>query len=283
MVKSWITENINEFLLDQITGLVQFLGDAINNIFYDIVDFANSNAYVQQAETAIMLISLALIGLQIAKMVLGGYILETSYDSDEDPFNLLVRIAITVAVITNSGWIFDYFMSVSKHFADDLLSSVSAGGAADTTNLLLGTDIRALGLMAGTFLLAIVIVLISFIAFTVIGGIRGAELIAMKLAFPLFSLDLLSSGHERFTNFFTAYIVAFFTFSFQMLFYCLALASYASMTADAPVYFLSTMVWIYIAMFGPKSIEKYLFKTGLTQNASSGVRMIVSSAAMKLM
>ena len=48
-----------------------------------------------------------LISVCVVKNIIAGYFLETDYD-EEDPFNLLVRIALTEAFILNGNWIFNF-------------------------------------------------------------------------------------------------------------------------------------------------------------------------------
>lgn len=45
-----------------------------------------------------------LISVCVVKNIIAGYFLETDYDAEEDPFNLLVRIAQTEAFILNGNW-----------------------------------------------------------------------------------------------------------------------------------------------------------------------------------
>lgn len=281
MAISWITENLSEFWTDQVSGTIKVFGKYIDNIFFTIVELGTSNEYVQSANTFIVIFSLAAIAMLVGKMVLDTDVMETAYDSDEEPINLLVRIAETVAVISCSGAIFDYLFKFSKAFASDLLGSSNAMGVADTTNGLLNVDTVNLGVEAFIYLVIINFLVIGFLVFSVISGLRGAELIAMKLFMPLFALDLLTNSRERWNNFFMGYILAFISYGFQTLFFILAMKSYASASISSMDYALSAVVWIIIAISGPHFLEKYIYKTGMSRAVGSGLRMVAQTAMLK--
>ena len=93
---NWITENICSALSDLITSIINLFGEMVNNIFYQIVEFNNKNAYAIGANKFFILLALSLAALMVVKQVLSGYILETDHDPEADPFNLIVRTAETV-------------------------------------------------------------------------------------------------------------------------------------------------------------------------------------------
>ena len=99
MVMNWLTENFCAVLVDIIGGFLDVFGDVVNNIFYWIVQVATENVYVINAERFTVSLATTLIGVCVVKNIIAGYFLETDYDAEEDPFNLLVRIAQTEAEI----------------------------------------------------------------------------------------------------------------------------------------------------------------------------------------
>lgn len=279
---SWITENIQAYMIDCINSIIAFMGSTLNNIFYDVIDHLNNSGAVQSAEKYIVAFSLALVPLAIGKIVLSSYVLDTGGDSDADPFDLVVRLCETVAAITSEVWVFDFLLQMSKDFANDLSGSTQLSGVSDTSTSLINNVVGA-GQIASSLTLMIGIIIIAFIVFSIVAGVRGGEIIALKLAFPFFALDLLTSSHERWNNFIMAYVIAFFTYAFQIMFFLLAVATYASASVGNSQNFIYTLVFLYLAMFGPKSIEKYLYKSGVTQSVGGGVRMLVSTVALKVL
>lgn len=282
---SWITENIISFITDFIGGTIDWFGDMLNNIFVWIVEQALTDVYVTNAENFIIISAIALVGLVVVKTVTSGYLLETDYDSEEDPFNLIIKIAQTVAVILNSGWIFDWMLATAKDYSADLLGTTDTSGYCEITNsllqVLLQNNIFDLGRQYTSYVIMLGAILISFVIFSVVAGLRGAELIAMKLFFPYFALDLLTNSRERWKNFSMAYAIAFFSYAFQILFFVVALKSYASVSILNADYAIVTMVWMIMAIRAPKFIEKFIYKSGVSDAASSGIRMMAQTVLMR--
>lgn len=278
---SWITENIASFITDLIGGTIDWFGDILNNVFFWIVETALQNTYIVNAENFIVVTAIALIGLAVGKIVTSGYLLETDYDSEADPFNLIVKIAEVVAVILNSGWLFNWMFETSKTYTSDLLGNVNTSGFCNQTNSLLQVNNYDIGRMYVVYVIMIGIMLIAFVVFTVVAGLRGAELIAMKLFLPYFALDLLTNSRERWKNFFMAYMIAFFSYAFQILFFIVALKCYASVSISNPQYYIATLIWMIMAIRAPKFLEKFIYKSGVNNAASSGIRMVAQTMVMR--
>lgn len=279
---NWITENIRAFIGDLIGGMIDFLGDFLNNTFYWIVELAVDNAYVGDAERFIIATAIGLVSLVVLKVVTSGYLLETDYDSEADPFNLIIKIAETVAIIMNSGWLFNWMLETAKIYTTDLLDGASASGFCEITQSLLDIQVKqSVEAEVLSFCVALFFALIAFIVFMVVAGLRGAELVAMKLFLPYFALDLLTNSRERWNNFFTAYVIAFFSYAVQILFFIVALKCYASVSISAPQYYIGTMVFIIMAIRAPRFLEKYIYKSGVSNAASSGIRMVAQTMVMR--
>lgn len=272
---------MNAYVSDFIGGTVDLFGHIINNIFFWIVEVAVENVYVMNAEKFVIVSAIALIGVVVVKIVLSGYMLETDYDSDEDPFNLLVRIAETVAFISNGNWLFNYMLSLAKKYTSDLAGGVNVEGYSETTKSLLNVVPGYEGNSSVAYIMMLFAILIAVIVFTVVAGLRGAELVAMMLFYPYFCLDKLTNSRERWNNFFTAYMSAFFTYAFQILFFMVAMKCYATATSGFPLYSIATLVFMILAIKAPKFLEKFLYRSGVSNAASSGIRMMVQTAVMR--
>lgn len=278
---SWLFENVCDFISSAIGGTVDFFGELVNNIFYFIIDYGVNNAYVIGAQKLFITIALALIALVVLKIVTAGYLLETDYDSDADPFNLLVRIAETVAIITNSGWLFNFLLNASKDFTTDIIGSVAETGYAGQTRSLLSVDLSGMANMLLPYLAMIALMLVAIIIFTVVAGLRGGELVFMNLLLPVFALDLLTSSRERWNNFIMGYFTAFFTYGIQILLYNVALKSYATASYSEPLYFITAVTFLIMAIWSPKFLERYLYRSGVSTAATSGMRLVFQTAVMK--
>lgn len=278
---NWITENITAFVSDVIGGTVDMFGNIINNIFFWIVEVAVQNVYMINAERFVVASAIALIGVVVVKIVLSGYMLETDYDSDEDPFNLLVRIAETVAFMSNGNWLFNYMLSLAKKYTSDLAGGTSVAGYSETTESLLNVAPGFVGNRSVAYIMMLLAILIAVIIFTVVAGLRGAELVAMMLFYPYFCLDKLTNSRERWNNFFMAYMSAFFTYAFQILFFMIAMKCYATAISGFPLYSIATLVFIILAIKAPKFLEKFLYRSGVSNAASSGIRMVLQTAMLR--
>lgn len=278
---SWLLENVCDFISSAIGGTVDFFGELVNNIFYFIIDYGVNNAYVIGAQKLFITIALALIALVVLKIVTAGYLLETDYDSDADPFNLLVRIAETVAIIANSGWLFNFLLNASKDFTTDIIGSVAETGYADQTRSLVSVDLSGMANMLLPYLAMIALMLVAIIIFTVVAGLRGGELIFMNLLLPVFALDLLTSSRERWNNFIMGYFTAFFTYGIQILLYNVALKSYATASYSEPLYFITAVAFLIMAIRSPKFLERYLYRSGVSTAATSGMRLMFQTVVMK--
>lgn len=279
----WITDSICQFVTDIIGSVISYFGELINNIFTNMVILNNKNVYVVGAHKFIVALSYALAALFVVRQVFSGYITETDYDSDADPFNLCIRIAETVAMISCSGWIFNTFLKLSNQFASDIIGSTSGNlGVVGKTQELLKIKPDQLGGMMIAFVLLLLLLVICFIAFTIVAAIRGAELIAMKIFFPLFALDLLGTRRERWTNYFTGYMIAFFSYGVQMLFYTIAMKSFVSSKWDNPQYMIGSIAFLYFAIKAPKFLEKYLYSSGVSSAASGGLRLVAQTMVFKV-
>lgn len=278
---NWITENLCESASDGIGGMIEMFGDAMNDIFYFMVKFGVENVYIKNAEKMIIALTLSLAALVTLKVVLSGYITETDYDSEADPFNLIIRLAECVAVTSCSAWIFDYLLARSRDFASDLIGSADASSYTTRTEVLLNIDIGNAGKVGIAYMVLMTVICISFVVLMVVSGLRGGELVVMKLFLPFFSLDLLTTSRERWNNFIMGYMMAFFTYAIQILFLIVSLKCYATAEINNPLYFIATIVFMIIAIKAPKFLEKYIYKTGVGGAAGGGLRMVAQTLLMK--
>lgn len=277
---SWIGEMLCEYITDKIAGTIKLFGDKINNIFFTMVDYGTSNEYVQSAENFLVVFALTAIAILVGKQVLDTDLIETR-NSDEEPIDLIVRIAETVAVISCTGEIFNYLLKLAKSFSTDMLKNTDAKGVKGITEGLVNIDISNLGGEGIIYLNIVLLLVVGYCVFTVVSGLRGAEIIAMKLFTPLFALDLLNVDRERWDNFFIGYLLAFMSYSIQVLFFLLSIKSYASASINDMGYCFSAVAWLLAAICGPHFLEKYMHKTGLTKAAGSGLRMVAQTVVLK--
>lgn len=278
---SWIMENIIAFLTDAIGGGIEFFGDVINNVYVGTVAWALSNVYYINAQKFITFTALGLIGLVVMYIVFTGYVMETDYDSEADPFNLIVKIALVTAVILNSGWIFNWLLKLSNDFTTDLIGAANAEGYSEITRSLLQVDLSAMGTKILWHIFFLLIVFVAILVFTLVAALRAIELVGMNLLFPIFALDMLTNSKERWSMFFASYIINFFSYGIQVLFFMLAMKSYASSTTGYSMYTFSTIGFLIAAIALPQFLDKYTYKSGIGRAVSGGVRVVAQSILMR--
>ena len=127
------------------------------------------------------------------------------------------------------------------------------------------------------YILTLLLLLVGFIIFSIVAGIRGAELTLMKILFPLFAVDLLTTNRERWNSFFTTYVITFLSYSVQLL--CFKLCNMTFVTIDYGgnfnIRFITVIGWMVMMIRAPKWMEKFAYSSGLGGMASSSVRFLL--------
>ena len=280
MAFSWLNENIAKLIKENLTGIINYYGDSINNIFYTMVNLSNSDSSINSAMNFTMTFSVGLVALLITKNVLGTYIYETSGDPDESPFNILVRASQALAVILGSSFIFNQMLDLSVKFYADLLGTVNISvknGLIAALKLITG----AFNPMQGTYTLTVLLLTGGYIVFSIVAGIRGGEVILMKIALPLFACDLVGTQRERFNAFFTGFVSAFLFNSVQVFCFMKSVGNLAEVSIGSGESAIRTAVWLILGIKCPKMFEKFAYTTGISRSASSGIRMAAQLLIMR--
>lgn len=271
---SWLLSAFTDAINDLINGTLDFFGDFVNNIFYYVAEVNLDNRLVINAATYTTLLGISLITLLGVKQYFTTYVMETSGDPDSDPLDILVRCSEAVAVCCSNDFITTYFFKFSKAFATDLGES---GGLIDlkpTFLDLIDTVVKVSWTPAATiFLLILLILVIGIVAFSIIAGIRGAELSLMKIMLPIMAVDLVTASRERWGNFFTSYAIAFLYYGLQMLCYRMFLGSLMIVsTSVLSKELLITFGWFFLMLRSPKWLEKFIYSTGFGRGVTGAGR-----------
>ncbi|WP_097006821.1 conjugal transfer protein TrbL family protein [Lacrimispora amygdalina] len=274
-VISWMLSNFTDLIYDLINGILDFFNNFVNNIFFYVAEVNLSNRLVINAATYTTLLGIALITLIGVKQYFTTYVMETNGDPDSDPLDILVRCSEAVAICSSNDFITTYFFRFSKAFATDL---GEAGGVIDlkpTISDLTATIARTPS--SFIFLLIILLLVIGILVFSIIAGIRGAELSLMKIMLPIMSVDLVTANRERWGNFFISYAVTFLYYGLQLLCYRMFIASL--MTVSVSVMsneLLITFGWFFLMLRGPKWLEKFIYSSGFGRGVAEAGRTAVS-------
>lgn len=268
---NFITKNLVNFALDTINGVLDFFGSIINTIFYEIVNL-NNNGIANSATVYTTALGVALVIFMGIKQYFDVYVMQTDGDPDEDPIEMIYRTTQSIAMIACNGWIFYELLSLSMNFADDLAGSVGSIDFTGKTRELVNVVVSSMTVGSSIFAWILLLMVIAVIVFLVVASIRGAELILMKILFPVFAVDLLTTNRERWNTFLTSYLITFFSYGIQLFCFKMFQAQFINVTIDGPMNLLVTIGWLYLMIRSPKWLEKFCYHTGLSKATGSGVR-----------
>jgi hypothetical protein len=270
---SWLLSAFTDAINDLINGTLDFFGDFVNNIFFYVAEVNLDNKLVINAATYTTLLSISLITLLGVKQYFTTYVMETSGDPDSDPLDILVRCSEAVAVCCSNDFITTYFFKFSKAFATDLGES---GGLIDlkpTFLDLIKVSATSGGPVQTVFLFILLLLVIGIVVFSIIAGIRGAELSLMKIMLPIMSVDLVTANRERWGNFFISYAVTFLYYGLQLLCYRMFLGSLMCVTVSVmSKELLITFGWFFLMLRSPKWLEKFIYSTGFGRGVAGAGR-----------
>lgn len=279
---SWIGNSLYEWMEELCNTIFTFLFNFVNGLFADgeamIKESAISDAAIITGDVATILISIVVI-----YNIINIYIFETSGDSEQDPLQLLVNASIAIALIQSSNYLFNWALDLGYIFAGEISQTSLSLGTPDTFLEKLEYGISTQG-TNDLFVIIFLIFVIGIIIFVLKAFIRGGELALMKILFPIFCCDLLTSSKERFNAFITSFCVTTFSYALQLL--CFRLCMNQFMNVSSYLHVTYAFVWLYFAIKAPKWLEKYAYSSGLGGLARNGAastgQVLMSAFARKV-
>lgn len=288
MLLEWICENwfgntIYDWLSDLCEEVFDFLFTFINGLFIDgealITETAINSAAIITGDIAVVIISIVVL-----KNVFSIYILETDGDAEQDPVQQLVKAAIAVALIQSSTYLFNWSLNIANVFTSELVLGLEV--VIDSPDSFLDSFSNATGGLTqayGVYVTLLAILIVGMICLIIKAFIRGGELALMKVLFPIFCCDLLTSSRERFNAFITSFIVTTVGYSIQLL--CFRLSMNAFLNITDIMHMPIAYTWLFLAIKAPKWLEKYAYTSGLgglaRTGASSAGQVVMMSLARK--
>lgn len=280
---SWIGNTIYEWLEELCNDILSFLFNFINSLFIDgealITKTAINSAAIIAGDIAVIIIAIVVL-----KNVFSIYILETDGDAEQDPLQQLVKATIAVALIQSSTYLFNWALNLANVFANELIKGTEV--VLDTPdNFFAAFKTNVTGwTTVGMWTVILVIFIIGLVCLVIKAFIRGGELALMKILFPIFCCDLLTSSRERFNAFLTSFVVTTVGYAFQLLCFRLSMNEFVTIS-DSWMHIPIAYTWLFLAIKAPKWLEKYAYTSGLgglaRTGASSAGQVVMMSLARK--
>jgi len=274
---SWIFKQLTLLMCDAISGLMDFFGNLMSDMFSVIAILSNTNE-VKAVLVFTSVLGLVLLAVKGSSQIVGVYGLEMSGDPDLPPGEMLVRIAVAVAVICSNVWIFDMLLYFSNVLARDLTSSADSQAVWKSVSEVSAATALNVTAAGGILIIMLLIIAVSVIIYVFMAGIRGAELTLMKILLPIFAMDILTTNREKFNAFLMDYIITFVSYSIQLLCFRLFSVFFTSIAAtdfvEMPAMMIVCAGWVVLMFKVPKWLQKYAYSTGIGRAAGAGIRMI---------
>lgn len=271
---NWILQNIRECIMNFIDGIFEMIALAVNTIFVSGAELAEHEDLVG-AYMVVGLIAFSLVSLVVMKQIFSIYIMETDGDPDSNPLDLLTKAAIAIALISCNAAIYSTMLNFATTFGNELFSSLEpvdiVGSIRTAREELFAMQDMANQLISPFFVL---IYLVGTTVLCIKAGIRGAELCLMKILFPFFCCDIISSRRERWNAFFTSYLVTMVGYTLQILCFRLSGNQFSRYCGGEGGMERSMFAYafLYLAIKAPKWLEKFIYTSGLGQSVGGGAR-----------
>lgn len=262
---NWLTNQLTEVITDYLNSGLTFFTSAIIAIVDNNIELFTASE-ISAAVSVTTSIAMVLVIILAFKQLWGIYVMESEGNPDQDPLEVIVRVAKVIAIISVNNWLFDTLTALSKNFSTDLVGSCNFTEFSVKFDALLKVIVNPTGSVA-MLVLMLVVLLITVVIFAFKSGIRAGELVIMKILFPIFALDQLSAGSERWNNFLESYITTFFGYTIQLFLFRLGLnrsiqGMVSGLSGTASNYF-AAFVFFLLAIKIPKWLEKWTYSSGI--------------------
>ena len=274
---------ISDVIIDSVNAFETFL----NDLFSGSVDMLSKLDPVNETCRITTVIGSALVVLFVLYKLFDVYIFENSGDSDADPLDLIVKGAFAMAVIQSNETIFHVLKDLAEDFADDLSKGAKLKDdfkTGITALLRKGTDVSG----TANIIIAVILV-VAVIAVLIKMSIRGAELMLMKILFPIFASDIVSTNSEKWSSFFASYLVLFFGYSIQLFCFDMFVSSFATLTFSENLDFHEGTVtwmllggWLLMSIKAPKWLDRYTYSSGVGHTMGSTAKSLGRIVASKI-
>lgn len=222
---SWLLNLIADAITEFVNGLLDIVGDLLDSLFLFVLN-ANQTDFVSGLCTFSSMLGISILSLAAVKRIFDVYIMQTEGDPDQNPIEIVYRLAMAVAIIGSNAWIYTELRNLALALVNDV-GNVDA--SISVTNSIASAIQLVVGGLPGVvvaFVLFILVLIIALLIFAVITAIKAAEITLMRILLPIFAVDLLTSDRERWKT---------FSQPMSLLFVAMRYRSYASEMLRRPL------------------------------------------------
>ncbi|MDO5557890.1 MAG: DUF6102 family protein, partial [Clostridia bacterium] len=186
---NWLWDIIVDSIVDAILGFMETFGKYISNIFsevYKINDALPFDSIVNYSR----ILAMAIVQILAINQLLNVYVFRTDGDSEEDPFEIIMRTTCAVAMIYCGTFIIkrliQYASAISTK-ATELTTGLNTNISDKFTNVangLMGTETMG----AALTIIMLAVIAIGFIILVFQAAKRGAELMLFTIVLPIVSV-----------------------------------------------------------------------------------------------
>lgn len=278
------TEILSNFVWEAFQGVIDNVSNDLINAFIlsftDVMSLATfflETTYVKNAIALSIETAGLLLGLKVAAEALKAL---TLYENGEpvDPGNLLIRVAISVAIISTSPWVVKYVYE---------LGTALAGDVATLANINV-EDLTAVETVAGAlnmpFVVGLMLIVIAIMwAFLMLQMCKRAiEIVALAVTGPFMAIGILSPNLGAFEGWKSELIVQSVSQALQMFLIKGALVTLSLLGAKPPLTQVFVFIgWLWVALSAPSWLRQRMYSAGLTGAVGGAAQQAGSMVVMR--
>lgn len=250
---------MEQLLTNLIKAIIGGADTIINSVFNNLIDTCfNSEQYLSTLfgtqwidfstlKTVILSFAITLIVLKFLKKGFDTYILWVEGDIDTPSLTFVTYFARALILAISFPILYDWLISVSKEFANDLLNALNISAQQEIVQGLING--AGLGIFGSIF--AIIILIILFILYIKL-LMQGIELFILKLGFPLACIGLVDSDKGVFAPYVKKFFQTILTVIIQVI-----LVKLAILLVISNQYIDATAILL-VAMRTPKFLQEFM-------------------------
>lgn len=283
---SWINKLIFIMISELLMSLLETLAQYINNIFdvmYELQDLSSLDG----VRTYITTISISLVAVYALKYMIDTYVLMNNGDLDQEPLDIIVRCAETVATILCGSFVIEQLLAFASTLASEVTESQfsDAPTLADKLQTLLDPLSLVDDISSCVLLLLGAGLVIGLIIYVIKAAKRGAELILFQMILPLIALNKLGSSRDIWKNFTQDLMICIFGYIIQIFGFNEFIRILGNYPVGGTNVLVAAFAWILVTIKAPKWIEKFISHTGagamVGRGGMMGMKAIVQIAMKK--